>query len=154
MPASNTTIENFTPEEKRRLVSILRKRLLPKSIVYLVIIVSFIFVLIYFNYIKNTHEIENIGLLNVVFIVTVFISVRICVGDFLEYMKEVRSPFKKVVSTRIVKHEGNKLTIGNQQFKKEDILLDASDFDVLRAGDHVRVEHSEKSHTLFRVKKI
>jgi len=124
-----------------------------KTIIYLLIIVGSAFVLVYFNFFKK-EKFETLALLNVAFIVTAFISVRICMGDFLEYLKEARSPFKKVVITRIVKHEGNKITIGNQQFKKEDILLDASEFDELRAGDHVRVEHSEKSHTLFSVKRI
>ncbi|MBI4946735.1 MAG: hypothetical protein HY840_10070 [Bacteroidetes bacterium] len=61
---------------------------------------------------------------------------------------------KKVVDTRIVNHDGEKITIGNQQFKREDILLDAPDFELLRAGDPVRVEHSAKSHTIFSVKRI
>ena len=154
MHAPAADIEKFTSEEKRRLLSILRKRMFLKSFIYVVIIACSVSVLIYFNYIKSAGETENIGLLNVVFIVTIFISARISMGDFLEYLKEARSPFKKIVNTRIVKHEGSVITIGNQEFKKEDILLDASDFDLLQAGDHVRVEHSEKSHTLFSVKKI
>ena len=94
------------------------------------------------------------NLLNVAFFIMAAIPARILFGEFLEYRKEVRSPVKKIVHTKISKRDGNKITIGNQQFKKEDIILDVSGFDELRAGDHVSVEHSAKSHTLFSVKRI
>jgi len=154
MPAPNTSIENFTSEEKSRLVSFLRKKMLMKSFMYLSIIAGIIFVLVYFNYLSGDAENENLGLLNIAFIIMAAFPARILFIEFLDYRTETRSAFKKIVLTRIVKSDGNKITIGNQQFNKEDIILDASVFDDLQAGDPVRVEHSAKSHIIFSVKRI
>lgn len=148
-------LEDFTPEERRRWRSILRKQILIDTAIYIPIITCAVSVIIYFNYlVDDTSIMENLGLLNIAFIITLVIAARIYTGEFLEYLKEMRSPVKKVVDTRVVKRDGKVITIGNQQFEKEEILLDSTGFDTLQAGDHVRVEHSAKSHALFTIKRI
>lgn len=150
--AQLTRLENFTAEEIIRLKEIFRKKLLIKSLIYFFLIGGSVLVIVYFNFF--TAGFENIGLLNLAFITTIALCGRIYFSNISEYRQEIKSPVKKVIETRIVKREGEKIFIGNQQFKRENILLDVPDFDVLKAGDYVRVEHSAKSHTLFSVKKI
>lgn len=150
--SQQTRLENFTQEEKRRIADIYRKKFLAKSIIYLFLIGGSIFIIVYFSFFAK--EIENLGLLNLAFGINIALCGRIYIGEISEYRQETNAPVKKIVETRIVRREGNKIFIGNQQFKKEDILLDVPDFDSLQAGDPIRVEHSVKSHTLFSVKRI
>ncbi|MBI4930313.1 MAG: RDD family protein [Bacteroidetes bacterium] len=123
-----------------------------KSFIYLSIIGGTIFVLVYFMFF--TKEFESLALLYLAVGITAVLCGRIYFGEVSEFLKETRSPFKKIVHTRIVRRDKAILTIGNQQFKKEDILLDASVFDELQAGDPVSVEHSAKSHMIFSIKRI
>lgn len=146
--------EMFSADEKNRLAFILRKKLFVKNILYLIIIFSSVSVLVYFNFSAAMRNHESNGLLNIAFAVTLFLVCRIFVMDVLEYLNEVRSPVKKIVHTKIVRRDGDVITIGNQQFSKDDFLLDSLVFDELQAGDAVRVEHSAKSHTVFSVKRI
>lgn len=147
-----TRLENFTTEEKMRLAHIFRKKFLVKSVIYLSLIFGSIFIIVYFNFF--TQGFDNLGLLDLAFGINIALCGRIYIGEFSEYRKESGSSVKKIVDTRIVSCEGGKILIGNQQFDKEDILLDAPDFDSFHAGDRVRVEHSAKSHILFSVKRI
>ena len=151
-PAPQTHLENFTPEEKKRIAAIFRKKILLKSAIYIFLIGGSLFILVFFNFF--THGFDNLGLVNLAFGISIVLCGRIYMVELSEYRQEINSTVKKIVDTRIVGRDGNKITIGNQQFKKEDILLDAPDFDTLRAGDPVRVVHSAKSHTLFSVKRI
>ena len=153
MPATKgARLENFTSEEKKRITLILRKGFFIKSIIYLLIIGSSAFTLIYFNFLAE--DFENIGLLDIVIGVAIAICVRMYIVYFSEYKNETGSPVKRTIDTRIVKREGEKIIIGNQEFKEDDILLGAPDFYELQAGDYVRVEYSAKSHMIFSVKRI
>jgi len=150
--SQQTRLENFTAEEKRRLASIFRKKFLVKSVIYIPLILGSVFIIVYFNFF--TEGFDNLGLLDLAFGINIALCGRIYIGDVSEYRQESNLSVKKVVETRILKHEGDKIFIGNQHFERQNILLDAPDFDSLQAGDPVRVEHSAKSHILFSVKRI
>jgi hypothetical protein len=150
--SSPTRIENFTPEEKIVLISIFKKRLLIKSMIYVFIILISISILIYT--LCFTSESENFVLLYFAMGITVALCGRMFIADLSEYQRETSSPVKKVVNTRILHRDEKTIYIGNQRFRRKDIILDASEFDELHAGDPVRVEHSVKSHIIFSVKKI
>jgi hypothetical protein len=151
-PSQQTREENFSEEEKARLKEIFSKKLLTKSVIYFFLIGGSISVIIYFNFF--TAGFDNLGLVTLAFLTTIALCGRIYISNISEYRKETKSPAKKVIETRIVKREGEIIFIGNQQFKRENILLDVPDFDKLKADDKVRVEHSAKSHTIFSIKKI
>lgn len=150
--SSQIRIENFTPEEKVLLISVLKKKLLLKSILYVSVILILSVVLIYV--LSFPSEMGNTALLYLAMGITAAICVKMFIAELSDYKRESRSEVKRVVNTRILYRDGKTLAIGNQHFKRQQIILDASEFDQLNSGDSIRVEYSAQSHTIFSIKKI
>lgn len=150
--SSPVQIEKFTPEEKVLLLAVLKKKLLLKSILYVSVILILAVVLIYI--LSFPSGIENSALLYLAMGITAAICAKMLFAEWSDYKREIRSEVKRVVNTRILYRDSKTLAIGNQHFKRQQIILDASDFDRLNSGDAIRVEYSAQSHTIFSIKKI
>ncbi len=108
---------------------------------------------IYFNKYNSSYG-DSLGIVNVVFVVIIVLCARLLYTEVLEYGKEMRSPNKKVIHTRIAGIKNGKVMLGNKSFSKEEILLDSSEFDSLQGGEEVMLELSAVSNTLFSVKRV
>lgn len=145
----------FAPEEKALLASILRRRLFIVGGIYAGLITASIFFAVYFNmYSANFHILDNLEVINVVFAVVIALSGRLLVSEIIDYRKEIKSPDKKVIQTRILGVKDGKVTLGNKSFHEEDFLFSAEDFDTFKSGENVEIEISAKSDMLFRIKRI
>jgi hypothetical protein len=148
-------LENFSESEKNRISSMLRKKMILRSGLIGGLILLCACLLIYFNiWSSNILIQENRGVLNVVFGVVGIISARLLLAEVMEFWSESNAAQKKVVNTRITGRKGEKIFLGKKSFGRQELLLDDSDFDLLKEGDAVKVEYSTKSDTLFSVKKI
>lgn len=148
-------LENFTTEEKTMLSAVLKRKLLVIGLIYIVVILLSVAFMIYFNnYSENYYLQNNIEVINVVFVVISVICGRMLVSEIIEYTKEINSPVKKVIETKILSSSEGKITLGNKSFEESDFLLDSSIFFSLHSGDSVRVELSAKSDILFSIKKL
>ncbi len=148
-------LENFLPEEKEKLISVLKKKVFVIVGIYAVVMCLSVAFIIYFNrYSENYYFQNNIEVVNVVFVVISVICGRMLVAEIIEYRKEIKSPVKKVAEAKILKKESNEITLGNKTFEESDFILNAVDFDSIKTGDSVRVELSAKSSLLFSIKKI
>lgn len=142
-------------EEKAKLYAILLRKLLVRACIFTLMILTCIAILLFFNKHSANYRIEdNLEVLNVVFVVILVIVARLFVSEIFEFRKEIRSTSKKIIRTRVLGKENNKIVLGNKSFSKDEIILDASDFDSLKAGDEVQLELSVKSNIIFSVKKI
>ena len=148
-------LENFSEEEKRKLVSILKRKLFPIGGIYVVVILFSIAFIVYFNYHSADYYFQdNTEVINIVFIIIAVISGRLLASEILNYRKETKSPVKRVVETKVLVTKDGEITLGNKSFEEDDFLFSANDFDSLQSGDNVRVEFSAKSDRLFSVKRI
>ncbi len=155
MPGPIAHLENFTEEEKIKLSSLLRTKMIFRSLIIGSLILLCTGVLVYCNIFSGNNLIQsNLGIINVVFGVVGIICGRLLLAEFMEFWSEANASQKKVVNTKITGKTAEKITLGRKSFTKQDILLDSSDFDSLKEGDVVRVELSSKSSTLFSVKRI
>lgn len=148
-------LQVLSEAEREKLSAILLRRLLIRSSLFLLMILTCIAILLYFNkYSGNYRAEDNLEIINVVFVVIVVVVSRLLVSEILESSKEMKSASKKVIRTKVLDKKNNKIVLGNKSFSKDEILLDTSDFDSLQAGDEVQLELSAKSNMLFSVKKI
>ena len=148
-------LEALSDIEKEKLISVFKGKFIVKLILFLSMILFGIGVMIYFNKYSSNYKVEdNLEVINVVFVVMVVVCSRFLISEFSDYRKEVKSPNKKIILTRVAGRSSNKIMLGNKAFGKADILLDSSDFDLLNRGDEVRLEISAVSNTLFAVKQI
>lgn len=148
-------IETLSADERSKLISILKKKLIARAILFISAIVVSLGVVIYFTAFRTgTTSDDNIGIINVVFVVVIVLCARLLYAEVSDYGKEIASQEKKVTNTRIVSKQDGKIVLGNKSFGKEDILLNNYDFDTLQAGDDVILEISTKSNLIFSVKKV
>lgn len=148
-------LENFPEAEKNILKTVLKRRIFLRGIIFFLVIAVCIGIMIYFNKNSSIAYIEdNIGLINVAFVIITVICTRMVIADWMEFNKEISYPMKKVIDTRIALREGEKIFVGNKSFSKDEFLLEAQSFDSLQAGDNVRIELSAKTDTLFSIKRI
>lgn len=155
MISSSVRLENFSEAEKRELIAILKKRRSSRVALFVLLILVFLSCLVYFNGFSQPPSVQDkLEILNVVFVVIFVIGGRLVVSEVVEYKKESAAEQKKVLNTKILAVSGNKITLGNKSFSKEDVLLGCPDFDQLKPGDLVRLEISSKSDALFSIKKM
>ncbi len=110
--------------------------------------------MVYFNEFRDGNSaMDNLEVINVVFVIISVLCARLLISEISEYRKEAGSPVNKIIHTRIAGRKDGKIILGNKSFGKEEIILDASDFDSLQGGDEVVLELSAKSNTIFSVKK-
>jgi len=154
MPAP-VKLEKFTDEEKTLLTSVLRKRLLFIGGIYLgVILISIAFIFYFNKYSENYHIQDNMEVINVVFVVIAVLCGRLLVSEVLGYGKEIKSENKKVIQTKNIERNNDKLALGNKSFGEGDFIFGTVDFDSIQSGDNVEIEISAKSDTLFRIRKV
>jgi len=147
-------LQALSEEEKTKLFVVLKRKLLVRLAVFFFGILLSLAITIYFNNYSGNSKIEdNLGLLNVFFIVIIVLCARLIYAEVLDYGKEIGSPNKKIIHTKIAGRQDGKIILGNKSFSKEDLLLDNSDFDSLKGGDDVVLELSAKSNIIFSVKK-
>lgn len=145
---------SLSEEERLKLSSVLKRKLLLRIFIFTIAILTSIAIVVFFNgpvgYDKAR---DNLEVINVVFVVIIVVCARFMFSEFMEYNKEVTSSHKKVVRTRVAGLDGDKIILGNRSFGKEEIVLDNSHFEGLKAGDEVLLEISTRSNTIFSVKK-
>lgn len=147
-------LQSLSEEEKLKLSGILKRKLLVRAFIFIAAILAGIAVVVFFNKFSSSYNVEdNLEIINVVFVVVIVVCARFLFSEFADYRKEEASPSKRVVHTRIVGRQGDKIVLGNRSFGSEDILLDNSEFDSLKGGDNVVLELSAKSNLIFSVKK-
>jgi hypothetical protein len=147
-------LQSLSDEEKEKLSAVLRRRLFFRSGIFFAMVLTCVAIILYFNIYNDNHVNDNLEIVNVVFVVISVLCARLFVSEFLEYKKEISSPVKKLVQTRVAGKKDGKIILGNKSFGKDDILLDASEFDSLRDGDEVILELSAKSNTIFSIRRI
>ena len=147
-------LEGLSNEERIGLSVVLKKKLLLRTVIFIATILAGIGVLVFFNTYSTSYSAnDNLEVINVVFVVIIVVCVRFLYSEFGEYGKEVGSPNKRVLRTKVLGRQGAKIMLGNKSFGKEDILLDNSEFDALNGGEEVVLELSAKSNLIFSVKK-
>lgn len=147
-------LQSLSAEEKVKLLAILKRKLLVRAIVFVSVILSSFAIVVYVNKHSGIFgSADSLGLINVFFVVVIVIFSRMLYSEIMDYRKEAGSSNKKVIRTRIAGRDGDKIILGNKSFSKEEILLDNSDFDLLKGGDEVLLELSARSNTIFSVKK-
>ncbi len=97
---------------------------------------------------------NNLEVINVVFVFISVICARMVVSEAMDYRKEIKSPHKKVIETKILGSKEGKIMMGNKLFDEDDFLFGAPDFNFFQNGDNVRIEFSAKSDMLFSIKKL
>ena len=148
-------LENFTEEEKKILSEILKKKLFVISAIYVIVILLSVAFMIYFNKYSESYFLQNnLEVINVVFVIISVICARMLVSEILEYAKEIKSPVKKVVETKILGRDENRISLGNKSFDENDFIFGIDDFESFKIGDNVRIELSAKTDTLFTLKKV
>jgi hypothetical protein len=153
MSAPIARLAALSDEEKTKLSAILKQRLLLRSFLFFLGIFVSIAVIVYFNRYGHVKSEDNLGLINVVFIVMAVLCARLLYAEFSDYGKEIGSPNKRIIRTRMSGKKGSKIVLGNKTFSKENILLDSSAFDSLQGNEEVQLELSAKSNIIFSVKK-
>lgn len=147
-------LQGLSEEEKEKLSGIFKRKLIFRSILFVGAILVSLGVILYFNRYSSSYKMEdNLEVINVVFVVLIVLCARLLFSEFMEYGKEKGSPNKKVIRTVVSGIHNGKIALGNKSFGKEDFLLNATDFDLLKAGDEVILELSAKSNTLFAIKR-
>ena len=148
-------LENLSVEEKSKLSVILKKRLFLFSGIYLSVILVSVAFIVYFNkYSENYYFQNHLEIINVAFVFISVICARMVVSEVIDYSKELNSPHKKVIETKILAVKDGKITLGNKSFSEDDFIFGAEAFNSLQSGDSVRVELSAKSDMLFSIKRI
>lgn len=148
-------LQSLSEEEKIKLSGIFRRKLLFRASLFFTIMAVSIAVILFFNKYISSYKVEdNLDVINVVFVIITALFARLIFSEFMEFGKEIRSPNKKVIHTKIAGRNEGKIFLGNKSFAKDEILLDSSDFDFLQKGDDVQIEISARSNTLFSVKKL
>ena len=124
-------------------------------LLFAAVILACVSITLYFNRYRDLYDFgDNLGVLNVVFVVIIVICSRLSYSEMRYYKKETRSADKKLIRTRVGGVENGKVILGNKSFAKEEILLDSADFDSLRGGDEVTLELSVQSNTIFSLKRV
>ena len=124
-------------------------------LLFVAVILACLGITFYFNLYKELYDFgDNLGVLNVVFVVIIVICSRLSYSEIRYYKKEINSHNKKIIRTRVGGVENGKIILGNKSFSKEEIILNNSDFDLLKGGDDVILELSAQSNTIFSVKRI
>lgn len=156
MPSpSPQKIENLSEEEKNRIKSICLKRLFFRGGLYLALIIASVWIMIYFNtHLEKVTSEDNLGIINVAFIVIGSIGLSLLIGEGKKYFNETNASAKKILLTKIIDKKDGKIVLGNKAFSRNNILLDAPEFDALQKGDDVRLEISSQTNTLLSVTKI
>lgn len=148
-------LENFSEEEKRELSSVLGKDLFVFVFIYASVILVSIALMLYFNIYSENYYFENhLEVINVVFVVIFVICARMIFSETMDYCKEIKSPQKKIIETKIDEKKDGEIVIGNKSFDTDDFLFEVADFDLLQSGDVVQIVMSAKSDTLFSIKRI
>lgn len=148
-------LESFSEEEKRELSSLLGKDLFVFCSIYISVILVSAAIVLYCNiYSENNYFLNNIEVINVVFVVISVICARMVVSEVIDYRKEIKSSHKKIVETKISEKKEGEIIIGNKTFDEDDFLFGVSDFDSFQSGEHVRIELSAISETLFSISRI
>ncbi len=148
-------LENFSAEEKTKLSSIMKKKLFIFCGIYISVILFSVGFIVYFNNHSENYYFENhLEVINVVFVFISVICARMVVSEAMDYRKEIKSPHKKVIETKIIGRKEGKIMLGNKLFAQDDFLFGAPDFNSFQNGDNVRIELSAKSDMLFSIKRI
>src|SRR5687767_8220858 len=101
-------IETLTPEERSKLAAVLKRKLVPRVVLFILGILVSIGVVVYFTaFRKDVMSEDNIGIINVVFIVIIMFCARLLYADIAEYSAETRAADKKVTRTRVGARDGN-----------------------------------------------
>jgi hypothetical protein len=151
LPAS---LQSLSDQEKEKLSAILRRKLYLRGGVFFGMILTCSAIMLFFNKYNVNYQVEgNLGVINVVFVVISVIGARLFVSEILEFNKETSSPVKKIIRTKVAGRKDDKIILGNKSFSKEEILLDSSEFDLLKGGDEVTLELSAKSNTIFSIRR-
>lgn len=111
-------------------------------------------VITYFNKLNPVFSSEdNLGVLNVVFVIIAVICARMLVSEWIEFRRETKAKNKKVLNliVRAVR-EGHAL-IDNREFSSSDFMFDSSDLGILKPGDRVVLEVTTGSGRLLSLKK-
>ena len=148
-------LENFSEEEKRKLASIMKKKLFFIDGIYVSILLLSIIYVIYINKSsENEYFKNNIEVINVVFAVIAVICTRMIVSETRDYLKEIKSVHKKVIETKITERKGDILSFGSKSVEEDDFLFGVSGFNSFQKGDSVCVELSADSDKLLSIKKL
>jgi hypothetical protein len=154
LPAK-ATHQVFSEEEKIKLRSVLGSKLMIRASMFSLMTLTRLGVLLFFNKYNTKFQVEdNLEIINVVFVVILVICSRLLISEIAEYRREVKSSTKRIVRTHIGGSKGNRILLGNKLVAKNEMVLDDTDFDLLKGGDEVILELSTKSNLLFSVKKI
>lgn len=154
MSSPAARLERFSDEEKNLLASYLKKRLLLRAIIYLALIVLSVFVVLYFNVydISLVNE-DSLGIINVVFVISGMLCLRLLIGEVMDNKKELNASSKKVIAAKVTSRDGAKIYFGAKGIRKKQLMIDPSGFDELKVGDVAHVELSVRSGMVFSVKK-
>ena len=146
-------LKDLSEEEKIKLKKIFFRKLSLRALIFVGIIQVCIIAMLYFNKFSIYKSEDNIGVLNVVFIMIMVVCGRFMYSEIWDYKKEIRSPVKRMIDTRIAGRKDGKIILGNKSFARNEILLDAPGFDSLQRGDEVTLELSAKSNTIFSIRR-
>lgn len=148
-------LEPLSAEERKAVLAFLKGKLIIRSVLLGVIVLSCIAALVYFNSpIGKGLFLENLETLNVVFVFLGVIVGRFLYSEYRDFSAERKSGQKKVIRTRVGKVLEGEISIGNRRFSEDDFILGSNDFHDLRPGDDVIVELSARSELLFTIRKV